>query len=123
MYNGQIIKDIAESRGLQLKEVFSEAKIKEGTFYQMVGPKGNPKADKLESIANVLECSVDDFFDREINNKSNISVNGHKNQVGNGNVMVESQANEIEHLKKLLEEKENMIAEKERTIRILMNKK
>lgn len=42
-------------------------------------------------------------------------LNGDKNQVGNGNIMIDSQATEIEHLKKLLEEKE-------RTIQILINK-
>jgi hypothetical protein len=42
-----------------------------------------------------------------------VNINGNKNQVGNGNVIIDAQANEIEHLNRLL-------SEKERTIQILM---
>ena len=73
-------------------------------------------ARNIELIADVLQCSIDYFFDRniEISDPSlSITGNGNKIQHGDGNIMIETQAKEIEHLQQLL-------AEKERTIQILM---
>lgn len=70
----------------------------------------------LERISKTLNIPISFWFDEKADiPKITQTGNGNKSQVGNGNVIVESQANEIEHLKQLLEEKE-------RTIQILMNK-
>ena len=64
-----------------------------------------------------LKLPIDYFFDRniEISDLSPlITGNGNKIQHGDGNIMIETQAKEIEHLQQLL-------AEKERTIQILLN--
>lgn len=46
----------------------------------------NPKADTLERMANMLECSIDCLFDRDesaINNNSGNKIVGDNNSVGN----------------------------------------
>ena len=78
-----------------------------------------PKADNLEKIADFFEVPIDYFFDRSIEISDpalSITGNGNKVQHGDGNIMTETQAKEIEHLNQLL-------AEKERTIQILLNQK
>lgn len=52
-----------------------------------------------------------------------IAVYSNKIQNGDGNVTIENQLKEIEHLQQLLAEKEKNFADKEETIQILMDKK
>lgn len=111
MFNPLIITKLLEDRKIQVKEFLKEVGISKQTYYNLID-SGGGYISTLEKIADYFNLPIDYFFDREI---KNITVNGSKNQVGNGNVMIESQATEIEHLKRLLEEKE-------RTIQILMNK-
>jgi transcriptional regulator with XRE-family HTH domain len=110
MYNGQRIKELAEKRKVHLSILCTQAGIKKSTFWHMIGPKGNPSADKLAILANILECSVDDFFDRsgsESQNVLSVSVNGNHHNV------ISLESSEITHLKEL-------VREKERTIQILL---
>lgn len=76
-----------------------------------------PGVNKVERIADFFKLPIDYFFDRNIellNPVMSVNGNGNKVQNGDGNVMIERQAKEIEHLQQLL-------AEKERTIQILLN--
>lgn len=78
-----------------------------------------PGVTKIERIADFFKVRMDYFFDRNIelsDSKLSITGNGNKIQHGDGNIMIETQAKEIEHLQQLL-------AEKERTIQILLNQK
>ena len=91
MYNGLKIKSLIENKGISQKDVYKKA--------------------------GMSKPSIDYFFDRniEISDPSlSITGNGNKIQHGDGNIMIETQAKEIEHLQQLL-------AEKERTIQILLN--
>ena len=122
MYNGQKIKDLIEKRGLKLNEVYTSIGMKEGTFFSIISEKGNPKADKLELIADYLLCPIDTFFDRtEVSVSVNIGhkVNGNGNKIS-GDISLSECKKENEHLKQLIQEKERIINEKERTIQILM---
>ena len=116
MFNFQKVKDIILERRLVQKEVCKAAGISVGTFYSFERIKGTG-VDKLEKLADVLCCRVDDFLDRKV---EPIQVNiGHKVR-GNGNnvsydISLSECKKEVEHLKELL-------AEKERTIQILMNR-
>ncbi|MCL3853527.1 helix-turn-helix domain-containing protein [Parabacteroides sp. GYB001] len=79
----------------------------------------------LKIIAKALNIPIICFFDEEVteqNNIGSISGDGNKVQQGHVNVMLESQEREIENLKMLLTEKDNVISEKERLIQILMKK-
>lgn len=119
---------------LNLRKLMDENRVKKVTFYQSLGisktqldnilnGKSLPGSDKLEMMANYFNVPIDYFFDRDsersILNIGN-TVSGNENNIGNYS-MSECQK-EVEHLKAILEEKEAVIAEKERTIQILLNK-
>lgn len=73
---------------------------------------------KLERIADYLKVPIDYFFERNIEQAEltvGHYVNGNGNKVS-GDISLSDAQKEIEHLTKLL-------AEKERTIQILMNKR
>ncbi len=116
MYNGQKIKDLIEAKKVSAKEIYCKAGISKPTFDTMVKEDGNPTARNLEALANALECPIDYFFDRETYINTNIGhhVNGNGNKVS-GDITLSECKKEIQHLQELL-------AEKERTIQILMNK-
>lgn len=123
MFNGQNIKNITEKRGIKIKSLYEGAGINQGTFFTIISERGNPTADKLEAIADFLECSIDEFFDRKVNYQSSKNVPEEKNN----DTMTE--ANEIEYLRALLKEKDALIEaknqllqEKERMIEFLMNR-
>lgn len=116
MFNFEKLKDLILERRLTHKEVYEAAGIKRETFYSFKKTIA-PNSGNLEKIADVLHCKIDDFFDREV---ESVSVNiGHKVR-GNGNnvsgdISLSECKKEVEHLKELL-------AEKERTIQILMSR-
>lgn len=72
---------------------------------------------KLERIADFFYVPMDYFYDREKSQSHNIghNITGNHNKV-NGNISVNEYEKEIVYLKELL-------AEKERTIQILMKEK
>lgn len=116
MFNGQKLKDLLESKGIAQNEFSKRIGIAEQTLYGYFRLTANPTSNILEKMANELKCSLDYFFDREIDT-TEINI-GHQVK-GNGNKECQK---EIAHLNALLEEKERVISEKERTIQILMNK-
>ena len=80
--------------------------------------------DNLEIIADYFNVPIDYFFDRDINSSGiNIGhqVKGNGNKIS-GDITLSECRKEIEHLNALLEEKERVITEKERTIQILIQK-
>ena len=106
------IRSLAENRDGGIRKLAKDIGMSEANLHRCI-TANKMQASDLEKIALIFKVPVSYFFD-EVDSKS-VSVNGHKNQVGIGNVIIESQANEIELLKLLLEEKE-------RTIQILMKK-
>lgn len=126
MFIAARIEELLNSRkGLSKKALCEKIGISVQGFDNIL--KGTePGVNKVERIADFFKVSIDYFFDRNIdmpNQKLTVSGNGNKVQNGDGNVMIESQAKEIEHLQQLLAEKEKALADKERTIQILMDKK
>jgi transcriptional regulator with XRE-family HTH domain len=113
------------SISLNLRRIIFEKKSKKKDLYNYLGiskqtledylsEKTSMTVATLEKIATYFNIPVSYFFDEK--EQSGTNIKGSKNQVGNGNVIIETQANEIEYLKKLL-------AEKERTIQLFINKK
>lgn len=124
MFNGLKLKKLIELSNLTQKDFSLQSGISEQSLYGYFEPKGNPTAKALEKMANILQCSIDDFFDRSIET-TGTSIGHHVNGNGNkvsGDITLSECRTEIEHLRALLGEKERIIAEKERTIQILMKK-
>ena len=118
MFNGHKIKLLLESRKQTRKSLLGFVNITGAALDNIINGVSMPKADNLEKIADFFELPIDYFFDRNIKTSeqtTTVNGNGNKVQNGNGNVMIENQAKEREHLKQLLEEKE-------RTIQILLKK-
>lgn len=112
--NLMLIRDLCEKREGGVRGLAKEIKMSEGNLHRCIRVN-NIQAQALELIARILDVPVGYFFDEE-NGSLNISGTGHKVQNGHHNVMMEAQEKEIEHLKALL-------AEKERTIEILLSQK
>lgn len=115
MYNGQKINELIGKSGLKKTEFLAQLNMQYKSLQTII--EGNPTVKSLERIADFFKVPMDYFFDRniEISDPSlSITGNGNKIQHGDGNIMIETQAKEIEHLQQLL-------AEKERTIQILLN--
>lgn len=116
MFNFEKLKDLILKRRLTHKEVYEAAGIKRETFYSFARTIA-PNSSNLEKIADVLHCKIDDFFDREVectSIKIGHNVKGNDNKVS-GDITLSEYKKEVEHLKELL-------AEKERTIQILMDR-
>ena len=109
MFNGHKISKLLEERHLKKKSLIEYMQTYPSGLDAII-KDGNPRADTLEKIADFFRLPIDYFFDRniEISDLSPLIT-------GNGNKIQETQAKEIEHLQQLL-------AEKERTIQILMKK-
>lgn len=120
MFNGQNIKDIIIKKGLSQKDVFKKANVKEVTFYSLFKDSANPSSNILESLADVLECDIDDFFDRSYTYCKNVGhqVNGNGNKVS-GDITLSECKNELEKLRLLLKEKEERIKDKDEMIALL----
>jgi transcriptional regulator with XRE-family HTH domain len=96
------------------KDLYTYLGISKQTLEDYLSEKTSMTVATLEKIASYFNVPIGYFFDEK--EPTATSIKGNKNQVGNGNIIIETQANEIEHLKKLL-------SEKERTIQILMKNK
>lgn len=111
------IKDIAESKGISVRELAERVGIKENQVHVMCRTNST-KIDTLEKIAQALGVSVSLFFDDTL---TSIRIEGDNNQYnsngahGNVNGDCAVLTERVKHLEALL-------AEKERLISVLMNK-
>lgn len=124
MFNGLRIRELLDEKGVQQNTFSVETGISKSNLWVWIEGKSKPGADALEKMADYFKVPTDYFFDRNID-LPNISI-GHQVK-GNGNkvsgdVTISECRKEIAHLNALIEEKERVINEKERTIQILMNK-
>ena len=121
MFNGQKINKLIEERHITKKSLFEYMGTSASGLDSII-KNCNPTAEKIEQIADFFQLPIHYFFDR--NNPGNITSIGHQitgdgNRV-TGDIGLSECKKEIEHLRQLLEEKEKAIADKERTIQILM---
>lgn len=106
---------------MMISDFCEQSQITNQTLREMI-KRNSTKTDILERIANVLNVPVGYFF----NEYSGIVVNGKNNQVhsGQGNqIMLSPEQREIEHLREIIKEKNNLLEEKERLIQMLMQTK
>lgn len=124
MFNGLKILKLLEERGLTKVSLFTHIGISKKGLDDIINGVHAPKVTYVEALADFFKVPIDFFFDRDINSSGiNIGhqVKGNGNKVS-GNITLSECQKELEHVKALLTEKDKIIAEKERTIQILMNK-
>lgn len=106
MYNGQIIKDLAEKRKLNHKDIYDAIHMSRNTFERALKYDGNPTASTMEPIVEFLGISMDDLFIRKkpYTAITNINSNAAEPMLDYSILKMENI-----HLKKMLEEKERTI--------------
>ena len=119
------LAQLIEERRIGKTKLCEELDISVMTLNNFLNKGSEIGSNKLEKIADKFQVPIDYFYDREveIDERWHIghNVNGNGNKVS-GDITLSECQKEIEHLNALLEEKERVISEKERTIQILMNK-
>ena len=67
-FNSKKIEKMVRAKGIQAKEYF--AYVYPGrsgnAYFGSIAGNNNPKADAVERIADLLQCSIDELFDREL---------------------------------------------------------
>lgn len=124
MFKPDKIRRLLEEREISQVQFMKDTNISKSNLYVWLNEKSTPGADKLEVIADYFNVPIDFFFDREIDTAGvsiGHQVKGNGNKVS-GDITLNECRKEIIHLNALLEEKERVINEKERTIQILINK-
>lgn len=123
MFNPDKIRRLFEDRNISQAQFIKDTSISKSNLYVWLNNTSIPGADNLEIIADYFNVPIDYFFDRETNSLGisiDHQVKGNGNKIS-GDITLSECQKEIEHLNALLEEKERVISEKERTIQILMN--
>lgn len=124
MFNGLIINKLLEERKITKVTLYTHIGISKKGLDDIINGIHIPKVTYIEAIANFFKIPIDYLFDRDINSPGvNIGhqVKGNGNKVS-GDITLSECQKELAHLYTLLEDKERIISEKERTIQILINK-
>lgn len=101
MYNGKVIKELLAINGKRTNDLLEYLGCRSrATASQLM--TGNPTVKKLEMVADFFGVSMDVFFEREIKPEDK-----------------RRKITETEYLKELLKAKDEIIAEKNLTIRVL----
>lgn len=101
MYNGKVIKELLAINGKRTNDLLDYlGSSSRATVSQLM--KGNPTVKKLEMVADFFGVSMDVFFEREIKPEDK-----------------SRKISETEYLKELLKAKDEIIQEKNLTIRVL----
>lgn len=122
------IKFYCERREGGVKKLASDIGMSEPNLHRCIRLNKIQAAD-LESIATLLGVDIRVFFDDQscrnpvkIGDRNTAAVNISGTIHGGQNVITYPADREIKNMRALLDEKERIIAEKERTIQILLEK-
>lgn len=86
-YNSEKVSRLVRKKGLKAKDFFAfvyPERSGNASFHD-IESNTNPKADTIERIANLLQCPIDDLFDRETKYATN-QVTGDNNTIGSFNI-------------------------------------
>lgn len=115
MANFNIIRDLADTKNISLKDIANKIGISADGLQKIIR-NGSTKTATIEEIARILEVPVGIFFDDNKGSNHTIAHNGSAASIyGNASVGENDKDKEIAHLREI-------VAEKERTIQILLNK-
>lgn len=118
-FNGKKVADMARKKGIKTRDFieFVYPDRSGNTSYTDIEKNDNPKARTIELMADILNCPIDDLFDRDVNYTTN-NVNGDNNMVGNVNintspdVLIETN----KHLREIISRQDQTIADQNRRI-------
>lgn len=119
MFNGQKIIKLLEERQITKKSLFEYMRTSASGLDSII-KNCNPTAEKIEQIANFFQIPIDYFFDREDIIYTNIGhhINGNGNKVS-GDITLSECQKEIQHLRELLQAKDEIIESKNKLIEAL----
>lgn len=116
-----VIKEIAEKKNISIRKLADSIEMSEQNLHRCIRIN-QIQAHQLEIIAKILETPVEYFFNSDLNilkQGMTVAGNGIRVQNGDGNIMIENQAKEIEHLQQLLIAKEEIIETQKELIKSL----
>lgn len=120
MANFQLIRDILNKRKIPINEFCKKIELSDTAFRQLV-ERNSTKTEIIERIARELRVPVGYFF----GDNSSITMSGQNTQVHNGNghqIMLSAEQKEIELLRQIITEKDKQLEDKERFIRVLLER-
>ncbi len=120
MANFQLIRELLNKRKIPVKDFCERIEISDTAFRQLI-ERNSTKTEIIEKIARELNVAVGFFFGET----TNITMCGQNTQVHNGNghqIMLSTEQKEIEMLKQIIIEKDKQLEDKERFIRVLLER-
>lgn len=113
-FNSLKVEQMVRNKGIKAREYFAFVYPDRSgnASFQDIGKNDNPKAETIERIADLLQCPIDDLFDREIRYATN-QVTGDNNTVSSYNVTADPEvlAATNKHLRDVIERQDKTIAE------------
>jgi transcriptional regulator with XRE-family HTH domain len=113
-FNSQKVEQLVRSKGVKAREFFAYVYPERSgnASYTDIAKNNNPKAETIERIADLLQCPIDDLFDRETKYATN-QVTGDNNTVSSYNVTADPEvlAATNRHLRDVIERQDKTIAE------------
>ena len=119
-YNGEKVVKMVKARGIKAKDFVAYVYPGRSGNTSFVDTKNNtnPKAETIERIADLLQCPIDDLFDREIKYVTN-QVTGDNNTIGS-NITISSDPEvlkaSITHLTDTITRQDKTIERQQNTI-------
>lgn len=118
-FNGKKVADMARNKRIKAKDFIAYVYPDRSgnTSYMDVERNGNPTARAIELMADYLNCSIDELFDREVNYAKN-HVIGDNNTVGNVHINSDPKVlmATIEYLRDVIARQDKTIEEQNRRI-------
>lgn len=113
-FNSLKVEQMVRNKGIKAREYFAFVYPDRSgnASFQDIGKNDNPKAETIERIADLLQCPIDDLFDRETKYITN-QVTGDNNTVSSYNVTADPEvlAATNRHLRDVIERQDKTIAE------------
>ena len=113
-FNSLKVEQMVRNKGIKAREYFAFVYPDRSgnASFQDIGKNDNPKAETIERIADLLQCPIDDLFERETKYVTN-QVTGDNNTVSSYNVTADPEvlAATNRHLRDVIERQDKTIAE------------
>lgn len=127
---GLVIKELMLKQNIEVADLAKRLGKTKQAVYDMLD-KEDVNTSLLRELAAIFNVPITIFFDNSVNNNqsntgNNSIVLGQNNNVDSLNLdykeKLESALVEIKHLKEVIDAKDKLLQEKERLIKVLMNK-